>query len=148
MEEKIYKIYEYIRDINTITKEISSTKKLIISLSENNNETIKYCIRKSKEEKQEVEEAKAGNHFHEGMTKRQILVNEISQYMYWLIIMDVSRNIKYQDTKVFEKIKEIVNSIDISKIKETQNITIKEIINHDLDSMNQKEYLRYAIENY
>lgn len=141
MENKLYKIYEYIRDNDEITENLSNTKKLILSLSENNSETIEYCIRKCKEEKQEVEEAKIGKHFHKGMTKREILVNEISQYMYWLILMDISKKVKYQDTKIFEKIKEFINSIDISKIEESQEITLEEIINHDLESMKQKEYL-------
>lgn len=141
MENKLYKIYEYIRDNDEITENLSNTKKLILSLSENNSEAIEYCIRKCKEEKQEVEEAKIGKHFHKGMTKREILVNEISQYMYWLILMDISKKVKYQDTKIFEKIKEIINSIDISKIEESQEITLEEIINHDLESMKQKEYL-------
>lgn len=145
MEQKIYKIYEYIRDTNTITKEISSTKKLMLSLLENNSETIEYCIRKSKEEKQEVEDAKVGNHFHRGMTKRQILVNEISQYMYWLIIMDVSKKVRYEDTKCFKKIIEIINSIDISKIKKTKNVTLDEVIAHDLENMSQKEYLKSVL---
>lgn len=141
MENKLYKIYEYIRDNDEITENLSNTKKLILSLSENNSEAIEYCIRKCKEEKQEVEEAKIGKHFHKGMTKREILVNEISQYMYWLILMDISKKVKYQDTKIFEKIKEFINSIDISKIEESQEITLEEIINHDLESMKQKEYL-------
>lgn len=147
MEEKIYEIYEYIRDTNTVTKEISSTKKLMLSLLENNSETIEYCIRKSKEERKEVEDAKIGKHFHKGMTKREILVNEISQYMYWLIIIDVSKKIKYEDTQVFKKIKRIINSIDISEIEETKNVTLDEVIAHDLDNMIQKEYLKCVIEN-
>ena len=61
--------------------------------------------------------------------------------------MDVSRKIKYEDTKVFKKIEEIIDFIDISKIEECQNITIGEIINHDLDNMSQKEYLKYVIKN-
>lgn len=147
MEEKIYEIYEYIRDTNTVTKEISSTKKLMLSLLENNSETIEYCIRKSKEERKEVEDAKIGKHFHKGMTKREILVNEISQYMYWLIIIDVSKKIKYEDTQVLKKIKKIINSIDISEIEETKNVTLDEVIAHDLDNMIQKEYLKCVIEN-
>lgn len=145
MKEKIYKIYEYIRDTNTITKEISSTKKIMLELLEDNVGTLKYCIKKLHEELKEVEDAKIGNHFHTGMTKREILVNEISQYMYWLIVMDISKKVSYEDSKVFEKIEEIVNSIDISKIEEIKKITLDEIINHDLDSMNKKEYLRRAI---
>lgn len=145
MEEKIYEIYEYIRDTNTVTKEISSSKKLMLSLLENNSETTEYCIRKSKEERKEVEDAKIGKHFHKGMTKRQILVNEISQYMYWLIIIDVSKKIKYEDTQVFKKINEIINSIDISEIKETKNVTLDEVITHDLENMSQKEYLKCVL---
>lgn len=147
MEEKIYNIYESIRDEQNVTKEMSNTKRLILDLLENNSETIEYCIRKSKEEKQEIEDAKVGNHFHKGMTKRQILVNEISQYMYWLIIMDVSKKIKYEYTQVFKKINEIINSIDISKIKETKNVTLDEVIAHDLDNMSKKEYIKCVIEN-
>lgn len=147
MEEKIYNIYESIRDEQNITKEMSNTKKLISDLLENNSETAEYCIRKRKEERKEVEDAKIGNHFHKGMTKRQILVNEISQYMYWLIIIDVSKKIKYEDTQVFKKIKKIINSIDISEIEETKNVTLDEVIAHDLDNMIQKEYLKCVIEN-
>ncbi len=142
MEEKLYKIYEYIRDENKITSNVSDTKKIMLNLVENNEKTLRYCIRKSKEELQEVEDAKVGNHFHEGMSKRQILVNEISQYMYWLIIMDVSKKIRYEDTKCFEKINEIINSIDAQKIGETERITAQEIINHDLENMSQKKYLK------
>ncbi len=145
MEEKLYKIYEYIRDENKITPNLSNTKQLILRLAENDEETIKYCIKKTKEEKQEVEDAKIGNHFHKAMTKRQILVNEISQYMYWLIIVDVSKKVKYQDTKAFEKIKQIINSIDISKIEKTRNVMLEEVINHDIENMNKKEYLKGVI---
>lgn len=145
MEEKIYSVYEQIRDNDEITESLSNTKKLILNLLENDNSTIKYCIRKSEEEKQEVEDAKIGKHFHKGMTKREILVNEISQYMYWLIIMDISKHIKYQYTKVFEKIREIINSIDILNIGETEKITIEEIINHDLENMSKKEYLKDSL---
>lgn len=147
MEEKLYGIYEYIRDESKIISSVSNTKKIILKLMINDNEIIEYCNTKALEERQEVEEAKIGKHFHKGMSKREILVNEISQYMYWLIIMDVSRKIKYEDTKVFKKIEEIIDFIDISKIEECQNITIGEIINHDLDNMSQKEYLKYVIKN-
>lgn len=147
MEEKIYNIYESIRDEQNITKEMSNTKKLISDLLENNSETAEYCIRKRKEERKEVEDAKIGKHFHKGMTKREILVNEISQYMYWLIIIDVSKKIKYEDTQVFKKIKKIINSIDISEIEETKNVTLDEVITHDLENMSQKEYLKCIIEN-
>lgn len=145
MEKKLYKIYEYIRDENKITSILSNTKNIILELLDNNTKTLEYCIKKSQEELKEVEEAKIGKHFHKGMTKREILVNEISQYMYWLIIIDVSRKIKYQDTKVFEEIKQIINSIDISKIDESENITLEEVINHDLESMKQKEYLKISL---
>lgn len=145
MKEKIYKIYEQIRNDGNIIPKISSTKKIMLELLENNSETLEYCIKKSQEEFREVEEAKSGNHFHEGMTKREILVNEISQYMYWLIIIDVSKKVSYENTKVFEKIDEIINSIDISRIGEDVNITLEEIISHDLENMAQKKYLKNII---
>lgn len=142
MEKKLYGIYEYIRDDDEITSNISNTKKIILELLKNDKQTLNYCNKKMNEERLEVEEAKIGNHFHEGMTKREILVNEISQYMYWQIIVDVSKKIKYQDTKAFENIKDVINLIDISKIGENQNITIEEVINHDFENMRQKEYIR------
>lgn len=144
MENKMlkrYKIYEYIRDEKEITAEISNTKKMMIKLLENDKETVKYCNRKSLEEKKEVEEAKFGNHFHENMTKREILVNEISQYMYWLTIIDICQNIKFENSKVLDKINEILDSIDISKIDEIKEITLDEIIEHDFEDMRKKSYL-------
>ncbi len=137
MKEKLYKIYEYIRDNAEITAQLSSTKKLLQSF-----DSLEYCEKKREEEKKEVNDASVGNHFHEGMTKREILVNEISQYMYWLIIIDVLKNVKYENTEVFEEIDKIIESIDILKIGESQEITLEEVIEHDFESMRQKEYIR------
>ncbi len=137
MKEKLYKIYEYIRDNAEITAQMSSTKKLLQSF-----DSLEYCEKKREEEKKEVNDASVGNHFHEGMTKREILVNEISQYMYWLIIIDVLKNVKYENTEVFEEIDKIIESIDILKIGESQEITLEEVIEHDFESMRQKEYIR------
>ena len=137
MKKKLYKIYEYIRDNAEITAQMSSTKKLLQSF-----DSLEYCEKKREEEKKEVNDASVGNHFHEGMTKREILVNEISQYMYWLIIIDVLKNVKYENTEVFEEIDKIIESIDILKIGESQEITLEEVIEHDFESMRQKEYIR------
>lgn len=137
MQEKLYKIYEYIRDNNKITSQMSNTKRLLESM-----DSLEYCNQKCNEEKKEVEDASVGNHFHEGMTKREILVNEISQYMYWLIIIDVLKKVKYEDTTVFDKINEILKLIDISKIGEIKEVTLKEVIEHDFESMKQKEYIK------
>lgn len=145
MKRKIYRIYEYIRDDKSITLNLSNTKKIMLELLDSNEKTLEYCIKKSQEEFKEIEEAKIGNHFHEGMTKREILVNEISQYMYWLIIIDVSKKVSYENTKVFEKIEQIINSIDVSKIEENESITLEEVISHDLENMAQKEYLKNII---
>lgn len=145
MKENLYKVYEHIRDDENVTSSLSNTKKIMLELLENNSETLEYCIKKSQEEFREVEEAKFGKHFHEGMTKREILVNEISQYMYWLIIMDVSKKVSYENTKVFEKIEQIIYTIDVSKIEENENITLEEVISHDLESMSNKEYLKHVV---
>lgn len=137
MQEKLYKIYEYIRDNNKITSQMSNTKRLLESM-----DSLEYCNQKCNEEKKEIEDASIGIHFHEGMTKREILVNEISQYMYWLIIIDVLKKVKYEDTTVFDKINEILKLIDISKIGEIKEVTLKEVIEHDFESMKQKEYIK------
>ena len=117
MKEKLYKIYEYIRDNAEITAQMSSTKKLLQSF-----DSLEYCEKKREEEKKEVNDASVGNHFHVGMTKREILVNEISQYMYWLIIIDVLKNVKYENTEVFEEIDKIIESIDILKIGDRKSV--------------------------
>lgn len=141
MEEKIYMIYEYIRDEKCITEKMSSTKRIINELMLANADTLNYCQEKMAEERNEVQEAMLGKHFHENMTKREILVNELSQYMYWQIVLDVSKYINYEDTKVFENIKNIIEKIDISQIEETKRITLNEVIEHDLENMKNKEYL-------
>ena len=140
-----YKIYEYIRDNDKITVEMSNTKKLIIKLMQNDKETEKYCNRKILEEKNEVKEAMRGQHFHKDMTKREILVNEISQYIYWLTIVGISKKMSYEEFNETEKINEILKQIDISKIGEKEPITVKEIIIHDLEQMKKKEYLKEVI---
>ena len=143
---KWYKIYEYIRDNNDITEKMSNTKRLLIKLMQDDREIQEFCNKKILEEKQEVEDAKAGIHFHPNMTKREILVNEISQYIYWLTIIAVSQNISYEEFDVENKIKEILSNVDIKIIGETEPITLDEIIIHDLNEMRNKEYLSEVIE--
>ena len=142
---KKYIIYEYIRDNNNITAEISNSKKLILGLMANNKETIEYCERKLLEEKHEVEDAIEGKHYHENMTKREILINEISQYIYWQIIIAVSKNISYEEFKEEEKINQILKNVDVKKLGEKENITVKEIILHDLEQMYLKDYLKEVV---
>lgn len=142
---KRYKIYEYIRDNRNITEEMSNTKKIIISLEKEDEEIIVFCNRKIIEERKEVEEAKTGNHFHANMTKREILVNEISQYIYWLTLIAVSKRLNYEESKIENELIEILKQIDIKNIGETKQITIEEIIKHDLDDMKTKEYLREVV---
>lgn len=139
---KRYRIYEYIRDNCNITENMSNTKRLMIKLMEKDKETEEYCNKKIFEEKREVEEAMIGKHFHKNMTKREILVNEISQYIYWLTIIAVSKKVRYEEFNEESKINEILEKVDISKIGETQPITVNEIISHDLESMEQKDYLK------
>lgn len=142
---KKYKMYEYIRDNKEITAEMSNTKKLILKLMEGDKEVKDYCHKKLKEEKREIEQAMVGKHFHKNMTKREILVNEISQYMYWLTIVAVSENVTYQEFNEENKINHILKQIDITKINETNPITVKEIVMHDLEQMMQKEYLKAIV---
>ena len=139
---KRYKMYEYIRDNEKITAEMSSTKKLIIKLMKNDEEALKYCNRKMQEEKNEIEKAMIGNHYHENMTKREILVNEISQYIYWQTVIAISKRKSCEYFNEEAKIREILKKVDISKIGETEQISVKEVINHDLEQMEQKEYLK------
>lgn len=142
---KRYKIYEYIRDNDKITEGMSNTKKIIKSLEKEHEETIRFCNRKIVEEKKEVEEAKIGNHFHANMTKREILVNEITQYIYWLTLIDVSKRLRYRESKVENELKKILKQIDIKAIGEKNQITIEEIVEHDLEDMKTKQYLEEVI---
>lgn len=139
--EELYNLYEYIRDEESISKEISSTKRIMLELASGNEDALEYCKRKRNEELHEVNEAMIGEHFHAGMSKREILVNELSQYMYWQIVLDVSKKVSYEDTKVFQNMKNIIDKIDVSKIGETKNVTLDEVIEHDLENMRKKNYL-------
>lgn len=142
---KRYKIYEDIRDKENITEEMSNTKRIIKNLEKEDEKTIIFCKRKIVEERKEVEEAKTGNHFHENMTKREILVNEISQYIYWLTLISVSKKLSYEESKIENELKEILQQIDIKDIGETEQITIKEIVEHDLEDMKTKQYLKEVV---
>ncbi len=135
-------IYEYIRDNNSITKEMSNTKRIIQELIKKEQSAIDFCNKKIEEEKQEIEEAKVGKHFHDDMTKRKILVNEISQYIYWKTIVAVS-NYKYFNIE--KEIVKILKDIDITKIGEKEPITVEEIIQHEIEKMKEKEYLKEVI---
>lgn len=143
--KKLYSLYEYIRDEKCITEDMSSTKRIINELMLANADTLKYCQKKMAEERNEVQEATVGNHFHENMTKREILVNELSQYMYWQIVLDVSQHVNYEDTKVFKNMRSIIEKIDVSQIGESQKVTLGEVIEHDLENMKKKEYLSEVV---
>lgn len=142
---KRYKIYEYIRDNEKITEKISNTKKIMINLEKGDKKTIEFCDRKKAEERKEVEEAKTGKHFHANMTKREILVNEISQYIYWLTLIAVSKRLNYEESEIENELIEVLKQINIKDIGETKQITIEEIIEHDLEDMKTKEYLNEVI---
>ena len=146
--QKKYKVYEYIRDNNEITAEMSNTKKIILELMKNDKQAEEYCNRKMLEEKQEVEEAMLGEHFHENMTKREILVNEISQYIYWQTLLAISRKVKYEEFDEETKIEEILKQVDITKIGEKKQVTVNEVIMHDLDQMSKKKYLKKEIREW
>lgn len=146
--QKRYKVYEYIRDNEEITEEMSNTKKIILRLMKNDKETEEYCNKKILEEKQEVEEAMLGEHYHENMTKREILINEISQYIYWQTLLAVSQKVKYQEFDEETKIEEILKQVDITKIGKINSITVNEVIMHDLEQMSKKEYLKKEIEEW
>ena len=92
-----------------------------------------------------MEDAIEGKHYHENMTKREILINEISQYIYWQIIIAVSKNISYEEFKEEEKINQILKNVDVKKLGEKENITVKEIILHDLEQMYLKDYLKEVV---
>lgn len=145
ISRKRYKIYEYIRDNDEITAEMSNTKRLIKELAEDDIYTKDYCNRKVMEEKNEVEEAMIGEHFHKNMTKREILVNEISQYLYWLTIIAVSKYVTYEEFDIDSKIGKILDRIDITKIGETKQIMFEEIIMHDIEDMEKKDYLKAVV---
>jgi phosphoribosyl-ATP pyrophosphohydrolase len=140
--KKRYELYERIRDDDKITSDISNTKKLILKLMQNDNKTKEYCIKKMLEEEKEVKDAIEGKHFHQNMTKREILVNEISQYIYWQTVIAVSQKVKYEEFNEEEKIIEILKKVDIRKLGEIEDIIVKEIINHDLQSLREKEYFK------
>lgn len=138
---KRYKIYEYIKGSSNITEEMSNTKKIISKLVAGDKNAEEYCRRKMLEEWQEVKDAMVGKHFHENMTKREILVNEISQYIYWQTIIAVSKNTSCEEFNEEGRIREILKDIDITKIGEKEDISVKEIIMHDLQNMQSKKYL-------
>ncbi len=140
--QKRYKLYECIRDNNEITEEMSNTKKLILALMKKDKQVEEYCNRKMLEEKQEVEEAILGEHYHENMTKREILVNEISQYIYWKTLFAISKKVQYEEFNEEAKIEEILKQVDITKIGETKPITVNEVIMHDLEQISKKKYLK------
>lgn len=145
MSLKRYKIYEYIRDNENITKEMSNTKKIIMNLENEDENTIEFCNRKKAEERKEVEDAKIGKHFHVNMTKREILVNEISQYIYWITLISISKKLSYEESKIETELKEILKQVDIRNIGEINKITIEEVLEHDLKDMKTKEYLKEVV---
>ena len=139
---KRYGVYEYIRDNESITDKVSNTKKLIIKLMEGDSKTKEYCKGKLLEEENEMRSAMRGEHFHKDMTRREILVNEISQYFYWNTIIAISNKVTYKEFDIDRKIQKILSEIDLSKIDEKKPITLEEVIMHDLEEMSKKDYLK------
>lgn len=147
MKEAIqrYRMYEYIRDNPFITPEMSNTKMLLVKLMQDNKVVKEYCNKKMLEEKREVEEAIKGVHFHENMTKREILVNEISQYLYWQTIIAIAKNVSFEEFNEIERIDHILKYIDLEVLSEKEQITAREIIVHDLEQMAKRNYLKEVV---
>ena len=76
------------------------------------------------------------------MSKREILINEISQYIYWQIVIAISKNVTCKEFNEEEKIKKIVDRINISNLDEKDPITVKEIVCYDLKQLTNKNYLK------
>ena len=141
-----YKIYEYMRDTDQIEESSSNTKRLLNRLKEKDADALAYCRRKEAEELTEVREAKEGRHHHDNKTKREILVNEISQAIYWETLMSVAEYVSYEEFAEEERIAALLADVSLEKIDSKEEITVQEVIEHDLLDMRRKDYLREMID--
>lgn len=53
--------------------------------------------------------------------------------------------ITYEEFDVESKINKILEQIDVTNIGENKDITLEEIIKHDLEEMKKKQYLKEVI---
>lgn len=139
MENSIFEIryqaYEYLRDMES-DELISNTKKILTELKEGNKNTKEYCLRKMNEEWEEVKAAYKGEHFHEGMTSREILVNEMQQYLYWVTLLCVANKDGYSKNNLLGVAVENINNV----LKSAQDIVFDDVIKADINQMKEKKY--------
>lgn len=168
-----YKMYEHLRD-NDFSE--SGSSQLMRKIMQGDySHSISKCMRKMKEEQEEAREAVRGKHVHEGQTKRETVINEIQQSIYWPTLIAVAQRVTYPQidysgsmmkgfrwTPVIKeelegrtKIVTVLNGVaydggwllnEYNMDNPSSIISPSDIPLHDLKQMHEKAYLRQFLE--
>ncbi len=95
-----YSAYEYLRDLKTPVP--SSSYSLLKRIESGDPNAILGCVTKMIEERDELVEAAHGAHCHNGETKKEIVLTELQQSIYWPILIAVGNHIPYENLRFIE----------------------------------------------
>jgi hypothetical protein len=92
----LYAAYEYLASEACAGRE-SGTRRMLERLRAGDEEARRRCWLKSQEEQQELEQAREGKHHHPDQTRRETMLNEAQQSLYWVILPAVARGVVFDE---------------------------------------------------
>lgn len=88
----LYATYEYLASEACAGAE-SSTRRLLEAVRRGDADVMLRCFAKLLEEQAEVDGVIEGRHAHEGQTRRETMLNELQQSLYWAFVLAVGRGV-------------------------------------------------------
>jgi phosphoribosyl-ATP pyrophosphohydrolase len=77
----------------------STTRHRLLRVRAGDTSVILECTAKLLEEEHEVRLVLAGQHAHEGQTRRQTMINELMQMLYWPLVLAVGRGVQADEVE-------------------------------------------------
>jgi hypothetical protein len=109
----LYGAYEYLRDLPHEVP--SATQALLRQLGKGEAEALLFAVKKMLEEQEEVRLVLAGRHTHEGQSRRETLINELQQFLYWPCLIAVGRGVPYEVIRLPEFLERGLNGQEPAK---------------------------------
>ncbi len=92
----VYAAYEYLASEACVGAD-SSTRRLLERLRAGDEEALRHCRTKGTEERKELQAARQGNHHHEGQSRRETMLNEAQQSLYWTFLPVAARGVPFEE---------------------------------------------------
>jgi hypothetical protein len=148
----LYGAYEYLAS-DACTGVDSGTRRILERLRGADEAALLSCGCKLIEEHRELKAAEQGNHDHPGQSRRETLINEAQQVLYWATLLVVARGVPFDatlpagtdssDGEILARIRSsVTESVRLYNDRfPDECVEVREVALADLRQMAQKDYL-------